>query len=122
LLLVLAWFFQGAGLLDWRIALALALCLGAALRRYGLAQRLRRANLPGTARSGAGKAPGYQAGVAEYGLSVLADFQHALLLRLENQARACLWLWVERRACRSAGWTCAGRFIHRTRRLPAMAA
>ena len=38
---------------------------------------------------------GYQAGIAEHELSVVADFQHSLLLRLENQARASLWLWVE---------------------------
>ena len=29
---------------------------------------------------------GYQTGVAEYELSVIADFQHRLLLRLENPA------------------------------------
>ena len=41
---------------------------------------------------------GYQTGVAEHELSVIADFQHRLLLRLENQARASLWLWVEQSA------------------------
>jgi toxin CptA len=40
----------------------------------------------------------YQAGIAEYELSVIADFQHRLLLRLQNQAHAKLWLWVERQA------------------------
>ena len=39
---------------------------------------------------------GYQSGVAEQHLSVIADFQSLLLLRLENQAHARLWLWVER--------------------------
>lgn len=42
--------------------------------------------------------PGYQAGVAEYELSVALDFQKVMLLRLENQAHAKLWLWAERRA------------------------
>jgi toxin CptA len=41
---------------------------------------------------------GYQAGVAEQQLCVIADFQHILLLRIENQAHASLWLWAERRA------------------------
>ncbi len=40
----------------------------------------------------------YQAGVAGYELSVVADFQHTLLLRLQNPARAGLWLWAERKA------------------------
>ena len=42
--------------------------------------------------------PGYQAGVAEYELSVALDFQNVMLLRVENQAHAKLWLWAERRA------------------------
>ena len=42
--------------------------------------------------------PGYQAGVAEYELSVALDLQNLMLLRIENQAHAKLWLWVERRA------------------------
>ena len=41
--------------------------------------------------------PGYQAGVAEYQLLAAADFKNVLLLRLENQAHAKLWLWAERR-------------------------
>ena len=42
--------------------------------------------------------PGYQAGLAEYELSAALDLQHVMLLRLENQAHAKLWLWAERRA------------------------
>lgn len=41
---------------------------------------------------------GYQAGVAEYQVVVAADFQHMVLLQLENQANARLWLWTERSA------------------------
>jgi toxin CptA len=40
----------------------------------------------------------YQTGVAEQQLFVIADFQHLLLLRIENRAHASLWLWAERRA------------------------
>ena len=39
-----------------------------------------------------------QTGNAEHELAVIADFQTCLLLRLQNQARASLWLWVEQRA------------------------
>ena len=38
---------------------------------------------------------GYQAGIAEHEVSVVADFQRILLLRLENQAHASMWLWLE---------------------------
>ena len=41
---------------------------------------------------------GYQTGVAEQALFVIADFQSLLLLRLENQAHASLWLWAEQKA------------------------
>ncbi len=44
------------------------------------------------------ESPGYQTGMAEQELVVLADFQRLLLIRLENQAHAQLWLWVERQA------------------------
>ena len=42
------------------------------------------------------ESPGYQTGTAEQNLSVIADFQHRMLLRLENQAGASLWLWLEK--------------------------
>lgn len=42
--------------------------------------------------------PGYQAGIAEYELVAAADFKNVMLLRIENQAHAKLWLWAERRA------------------------
>lgn len=41
---------------------------------------------------------GYQAGIAEHEVSVIADFQRTLLLRLENQAHASMWLWLEQSA------------------------
>ena len=41
---------------------------------------------------------GYQTGTADHKLAVIADFQHMLLLRLENQAGASLWLWLEKKA------------------------
>lgn len=41
---------------------------------------------------------GYQAGIAEHEVSVVADFQRNLLLRLENQAHASMWLWLEQSA------------------------
>ena len=40
----------------------------------------------------------YRTGVAEYKLSVIADLQHILVIRLENSAGARLWIWPERYA------------------------
>ncbi len=60
--------------------------------------------------------PGYQAGVAEYELLAAADFKNVLLLRLENQAHAKLWLWAERRAF-PARWLDLRRAVYSPRRL-----
>lgn len=40
----------------------------------------------------------YQSGTPVGRLSVVLDFQRVLLLRLENQDHARLWLWAERKA------------------------
>ena len=98
LLLVVLWYFQGNRQLDWRIGLALTAALGA-----GVAAHIGWRNSPAGHLAWDGEvwrweSPGYQAGVAEYELSVLADFQHYLLLRLENSAHTRLWLWAERGA------------------------
>ncbi len=44
------------------------------------------------------ESPAYQAGTPVRRLSVVLDFQRVLLLRLENQDHARLWLWAERMA------------------------
>jgi toxin CptA len=38
----------------------------------------------------------HHSGTTEYELSVVGDFQYRLLLRLQNQARYKVWVWVER--------------------------
>ena len=82
---------------DWRMALALAAVLVA-----GTAARLSWNNLPSGQLAWNGEvwrweSASYQTGIAELELSVIADFQFRLLLRLENHARASLWLWAEQR-------------------------
>lgn len=42
--------------------------------------------------------PSHQVGVAEYQLLGVADLKNVMLLHIENQAHAKLWLWAERRA------------------------
>lgn len=97
LLVLLLWFYVTRQL-DWRMVLALATVLGA-----GMAARTGWNNAPAGQLAWNGEvwrweSSSYQTGIAEYELVVIADFQHRLLLRLENQAHAWLWLWVERKA------------------------
>lgn len=58
---------------------------------------------------------GYQTGIAEYDISVIADLQSRLLLRLENPASASLWLWLERGSLPER-WLDLRRAIYATRR------
>ena len=69
----------------------------------GVAARTSWNNLPGGQLAWDGEvwrweSASYQTGIAELELSVIADFQRSLLLRLENHARASLWLWAEQSA------------------------
>ncbi len=66
------------------------------------------------------ESPLYQTGVAQQELSVMADFQHLLLLRIENQAHASLWLWVERKAFPTR-WLDLRRAVYSPKRLPGVA-
>jgi hypothetical protein len=83
---------------DWRMLLA-----GSSVLLTGLAARTTWDNLPGGQLAWDGdvwrwESAGYQTGVGEHALSVIADFQQRLLLRLENPDGASLWLWVEQNA------------------------
>ncbi|MEO5660277.1 MAG: hypothetical protein ABIQ90_10855 [Polaromonas sp.] len=94
---VLLWWYLTRHL-DWRIALA-----GLSALFAGLAVRSSWLSLPSGQLAWDGEiwrweSAGYQAGVAEHAVSVIADFQSSLLLRLENQAHASLWLWLEQSA------------------------
>jgi hypothetical protein len=104
--------------LDWRLALAVFSVLLA-----GFAARASWKNLPAGQLAWDGavwrwESPGYPTGVAEHALSVIADFQQRLLLRLENQAHASLWLWVEKRAMPER-WLDLRRAVYSPHRSPA---
>jgi len=97
LLLLVLWFYVTRQL-DWRMALAVAAVLGA-----GGAARTSWTHAPVGQLAWDGdvwrwESASYQTGIVVYELSVIADFQRRLLLKLENQAHARLWLWVERSA------------------------
>lgn len=97
LLVLLLWCYVSRPL-DWRMVLALVAVLGA-----GVVARTGWYNAPIGQLTWDGEvwrweSSSYQTGIAEHELSVIADFQSMLLLRLENQARARLWLWVEQKS------------------------
>jgi toxin CptA len=97
LLSVMLWLYLSRQA-DWRLALALVAVLGA-----GGAARNSWTHAPVGQLAWDGEAwrwesARYQTGIAGYDLSVVADFQRRVLVRLENQAHAKLWLWVDRRA------------------------
>lgn len=113
-LVLLLWYYVTRQL-DWRMALTLVAVLSA-----GVMARNGWRNVPIGRLSWDGKvwrweSSGYQTGMAEHELSVIADFQSMLLLRLENQARARLWLWVEQKALPER-WLDLRRAVYSTRK------
>ena len=114
---VLFWHFQGSAQLDWRLALVGCSVLGAGIAAGIAWHRTPVGRLAWDGEVWCWKSPGYQAGTVEYKLCVLGDFQHLLLLRLENPDHACLWLWVERRAMPER-WLDLRRAVYSPRKLP----
>jgi len=119
LLLALFWFYATRQL-DWRMLLA-----GTAIAVAGAAACIGWKNAPTGQLAWDGQcwrweSPGYQTGIAEQQLSVIADFQHLLLLRIENQAHASLWLWAERSAMPER-WLDLRRAVYSPQRSPARA-
>ncbi|OGB01593.1 MAG: hypothetical protein A3E79_16845 [Burkholderiales bacterium RIFCSPHIGHO2_12_FULL_61_11] len=94
LLALLLWSYATRQL-DWRMAFAVAAVVGT-----GVLARVGWNNSPTGQLVWDGEvwrweSSSYRTGIGEYKLSLIADFQSMLLLRLENQAGARLWLWVE---------------------------
>lgn len=97
LLLASVWTL-GSQQLGWRQAVGLITVMGAGLAAWHGWKNAPVGQLTWDGQVWRWEGPGYQAGVAEYELSAALDFQNVMLLRLENQAHAKLWLWAERRA------------------------
>lgn len=60
---------------------------------------------------------GYQAGAADYAVSVAFDFQSLMLVRIDNSDHARLWLWAERGAF-AERWLDFRRAVYSPRRAP----
>ena len=97
LLVTAAWFYA-AGRLDWRIFLVAFMALAAGFAAFHGWQHSPAGNLAWDGQLWRWESASYQTGVAEQKILILADFQNVLLLRIENQAGASLWLWAERKA------------------------
>lgn len=93
---VLLW-WQAEQLFDRRMALAAFFVLLAGLAARSSWRHLPRGQLAWDGEAWRWESLGYQTGVAEHKMVVIADFQRRLLLRLENQAGARLWLWLEQK-------------------------
>ena len=83
---------------NWRIGLAIAVLLGTGVAVRDGWRHTSTGQLAWNGESWRWESSDYQAGIAAEEISVIADCQLALLLRLENQNGAGLWLWLEKRA------------------------
>ncbi|MDB5845818.1 MAG: hypothetical protein JWP79_3128 [Polaromonas sp.] len=84
--------------MDWRMTLAFLCVAGAGIAAGTSWKNMLGGQLAWNGQVWRWESAGYLSGAAEHEVSVIADFQNMLLLRLENQARAGLWLWVEQGA------------------------
>lgn len=114
LLLSIAWLWT-VQRLDWRVALAFFAVAGAGLAVRSALKSLPTGQLVWDGNAWRWESLGYQTGIAEYDVSVIADLQSRLLLRLENPASASLWLWLERGSLPER-WLDLRRAIYATRR------
>ncbi|MDQ3060179.1 MAG: hypothetical protein M3R45_11770 [Pseudomonadota bacterium] len=114
LLLLLQWYRLTLEL-NWRLLAGLAGVLAA-----GLAAASNWKNAPNGQLVWDGEVWHWQdmrepAGLAAQEMSVIADFQRCLLLKLKDQCGASLWLWVEQRAM-PARWLDLRRAVYSPRK------
>lgn len=105
--------------IDGWMVLALAAALGAGLAARTSWNNAATGQLAWDGKVWRWESVSYQTGIAEYELSVIADFQQMMLLRLQNQAHARLWLWVERKAL-AERWLDLRRAVYSPRNSPAV--
>lgn len=96
---------------NWRIVLAVLFIALAGLAARSSWNHLPSGQLVWDSEVWRWESPSYQAGSAEQTLWVIADFQHRLLVRLENQAGASLWLWLEKKVMPDR-WMDLRRAVH----------
>lgn len=97
LLALLSW-AASISQVDWRIGVAFSAAIGAGVAALTRWRHISGGQLAWSGDAWRWESPAYQTGGIEQSLLVIADLQHVLLLRLENQTGASLWLWLERSA------------------------
>ena len=93
-MLTTLWFY-GSGAVDWRLLVSLTAVISGGLAACSSWKNSPVGQLTWDGQCWRWEGTGYLAGVTEQKLTVVADFQHLLLLRLENPAHVHLWLWAE---------------------------
>lgn len=81
---------------SWRVAAAGVLVIGVGYGAWSSWAKMTSGQLIWDGTVWFWEGVGYQSGRTPQTLEVVLDLQTALLLRLENQAGAALWLWAER--------------------------
>ncbi len=84
--------------LDWRLGVAVLALLTAAAAAWSGWRHAPSGQVRWDGQVWHWESPGYRSGTPVLALSVVLDFQRVLLLRLENQDHATLWLWAHRAA------------------------
>ncbi len=97
LLSVLLWLNAGHSV-DWRGFLAAALVVFAGIAAFRGWKHSPMGQLVWDGQLWRWESQSYPTGTAELTLFVIADFQSYLLIKLQNQAHAGLWLWAEQDA------------------------
>ena len=100
---------------DWRTGVSVLAVLVAGVAVRSALKNLPTGQLVWDGMAWRWESAGYQTGIAEYEVAVVADLQSRLLLRLENPAKASLWLWLERSALPER-WLDLRRAVYATRR------
>ncbi len=82
----------------WHFAFALGALSIAGLAAFAGWKNTATGRLRWDGRSWRWEVSAYRSGIDEQSISVIADFQNVLLLRMENQARKGICIWCERAA------------------------
>ena len=108
---VLALWWRAAPAADWRLWSALAVVLAAGVAAGWAWLHSPVGQLRWDGQDWRRESLGYQSGTPVRELVVALDFQRVMLLRLENQDHATLWLWAGRSA-QPERWLDLRRAVH----------
>ncbi|MES2190325.1 MAG: hypothetical protein V4454_09390 [Pseudomonadota bacterium] len=94
---VLFWFYSSQQA-DWRIYIAAMAMIASGLAAFVGWRRTAVGQLVWDGQLWRWEGSGHQPGMSEQYISVVADFQRLVLIRMENQAQKSMCMWCERAA------------------------